>query len=126
MKSFTWRSRSRITARGWLFCSCHDVSAIRTSPADRTLRTDGAIRNREPLVDDAERLAEFGFCDAQWRVGEERVPADKRVQTVVAEKSRERRHFLRRPIERRERLTRLLIANQLDQSEEPNRAGRAH
>src|SRR6266849_3906223 len=72
----------------------------------------------EATVDDREGLAHLRLGDAQWRVGEERVPAHERVEPFLPEELAERRHLLRRAVERRERDRFRVVAHELDEAEE--------
>src|SRR5262245_59562867 len=84
--------------------------------------TDRSIRDLQPAIDDRECLAQLGLGDAQRRVREERVPPDERVQSLLPEELRQRRHLLRRAVERRERRLLRPVAYQLDQAEEADRS----
>ena len=62
---------------------------------------------------------------AQRRIREERVPANERVQALVAEMLAERLHLRRAAVERRHRLHRRAIPDELDDAEEADRANGA-
>src|SRR5882724_5042086 len=87
---------------------------------------NSAIRDLQSLIDDRERLAHLGFSYTQRRVREERVPPHKRVEPFLTKELAERLHLLRGAVEGRHRFSCLRISHQLDDSEKPNVARRAH
>src|SRR5437762_10564270 len=90
-----------------------------------------ALRHRlicylQTLVDDRKGLAHLILSDAQRWIGEEGVPTHKGVEPLLAKVSAERLHLWRSAVERRHRLERLSIADQLEDSEQANVARRAY
>src|SRR5713101_2072262 len=86
------------------------VATIRLKPdtTDDRLRSITDLRHRfvgdlQRTVDDRERVAQLRFRDAQRRVREEGVPAHERVEPFLPEELAERRHLVRRAVERGER-----------------------
>src|ERR1700740_430393 len=102
--------------------SVHPSRATR----DSQLVANSPISNLQPAIDDGKRLAQLLFVDAQRRIGEEGIPADKGVETLLAEEAPKRRHLVRGAIERSHGLFRLAAAHQFDDAEQSDGAHRAH
>src|SRR4029079_4620018 len=75
------------------------------------------VRNLKALIDDRKRFTHVRFGDAQRRIGEERVPTHERIESVFAEEPPQGGHLVRRAVERRQRLPRGAVSNELDEPE---------
>src|SRR5262249_9713720 len=81
----------------------------------------GAVRDLQRGVDDRQTLAQLLLGDTQRRVDEERVPAHKGEQAVLAQVRVQRRHrpqLVRLGVERRHRLAGRAVLHQLHQAEQ--------
>src|SRR5258708_14180896 len=89
------------------------------------LRTDGLVRNRQPLIDDGQTFLQLRFRDDERWVREEGVEAHERVEALLPKEAAEGRHLLRRAVVRRHRLVRLPVAPDLPAAQEADVALRA-
>src|SRR5207237_10580002 len=80
------------------------------------------LQHRQASLDDAEPVAQLLLADRQRRIGEERVPADKRVEPFLAEELSESLHWFRGTVEWRQRFHGRSILHQLHDPEESDRA----
>src|SRR4051812_7049724 len=80
----------------------------------------------QPLINNRKRLAQLILSDAQRWIGKEGVPTHEGVEPLLAEVSAERLHLWRSAVERRHRLERLAIADQLEDAEQAKVARRAY
>src|SRR6185295_16308547 len=62
------------------------------------LDANGFVGDRKPSADDRKPFAKLVVGDRERRVREEVVPADDRIEALVAEELRERLHFRRRAV----------------------------
>jgi hypothetical protein len=83
---------------------------------------NSAIGDFESLVDDRESLAQLLLVDAERRIGEECIPTDERVESLLAEELSQRRHLFGSPVEWRHGLACFAVAYELENAEQSDRA----
>src|SRR5438093_1261592 len=75
------------------------------------------VRRLQTSIDDRKCFAQLVFSNTERRVGEESIPTHEGVKTFLTEVFSERLHLRRSSVERRQRLQRLAISYQLNNTE---------